>query len=869
MSIKFPLMLSCGHSAESMCSCSTPTSYQHNPDSPIDIAMREYNGRWREVLEGYGAQLPSGRKHGPCPICGGKDRFRFDDKNGRGTFFCSHCGSHGGLKLLSMFLGKSTIETAKELVGDTERSSPQAKVKHVDYDKIRAMNIEQAKKNAASLMAIAVKAGHQYMDNKGLAGEWMVNGEMMISGATGERIPAGGLLLVPAYKNGELVNVQKINEEGKKRPISGGDMQGVYNKIDGHTKLIGIVEGYATGVTVNKLTGATVYCGFQTGNLAAVGRYVREQHQSERIVFFADNDEHGAGEKYANEAAAPISALVALPSEIGDWDDYRQKHGDEATKQAMREAISKDAGVAVKQAQAESATKPKPTETPKPKKQDPNLPTGICFDGMDIDEPPGLAGDIVDYIRNGAARVLYGGAYPSMALQCMAMAASGMQGLKGVKLSLITLTLGVSAGGKEHPQRVVKDLLDANGKTIYGDIRSDKDVIRSAIYDNGHCFYVVDEAQKILADSSNQSKHMTNVVSTLMELSTTSCYKLSQLHRDEFITQIEASKSRIEKVVDAKQKDLDTKNPDHEQGQIKAIEHDIEKLKKKLVEMDRRIETAQTGVRNPSLHLLAYSTPQKLAAIVDEDSIESGFLGRALICDCGVERGESMIDLGSFDDCTGVARGLDPDFEHLKVQIGLICQLAHDVSGDDVNEAFSGQGFKYAPTKDAIQDLQAIASHYDQYQYRNHPRVGAIYARLLERVLSLSSVMALGNIQQGVAVVERDYVRYALMLMLNSIEHLISNLKVNEGKTERTIEAKLEAVMEAIIKRISVRKNDAQEGWRYKSQIKDYLKRQKYYQPIQEECKKEGQDAFENALAMIGSKLEKSPCGKKIRLRRG
>ena len=24
-------------------------------------------------------------RHGPCPICGGKDRFRFDDKGGRGT----------------------------------------------------------------------------------------------------------------------------------------------------------------------------------------------------------------------------------------------------------------------------------------------------------------------------------------------------------------------------------------------------------------------------------------------------------------------------------------------------------------------------------------------------------------------------------------------------------------------------------------------------------------------------------------------------------------------------------------------------------------------------------------------------------------
>ena len=114
-----------------------------------------------------------------------------------------------------------------------------------------------------------------------------------------------------------------------------------------------------------------------------------------------------------------------------------------------------------------------------PKESD--LPPGIDFDGMDIDSPPGLAGRIVEYIREGANRQLSGGAYSAMALQCMAMAAAGLPGLGGTKLSLITLTLGMSAAGKEWPQRVVKNLLDAHGKTVYGDIRSDKDVIRSAI----------------------------------------------------------------------------------------------------------------------------------------------------------------------------------------------------------------------------------------------------------------------------------------------------------------------------------------------------------------------------------------------------
>ena len=33
---------------------------------------------------------------GPCPTCGGKDRFRFDDEDGRGTWFCNQCTPQAG-----------------------------------------------------------------------------------------------------------------------------------------------------------------------------------------------------------------------------------------------------------------------------------------------------------------------------------------------------------------------------------------------------------------------------------------------------------------------------------------------------------------------------------------------------------------------------------------------------------------------------------------------------------------------------------------------------------------------------------------------------------------------------------------------------
>ncbi len=55
------------------------------------------NGNWKHILSSIG--IPTGclkDQHQPCPMCGGKDRFRFDDKQGQGTYFCNQCGSGDG-----------------------------------------------------------------------------------------------------------------------------------------------------------------------------------------------------------------------------------------------------------------------------------------------------------------------------------------------------------------------------------------------------------------------------------------------------------------------------------------------------------------------------------------------------------------------------------------------------------------------------------------------------------------------------------------------------------------------------------------------------------------------------------------------------
>jgi putative DNA primase/helicase len=55
--------------------------------------------RWREILPQLGVETRYlTNKHGPCPICRkGRDRFRFDDRDGSGSYICSQCGAGSGI----------------------------------------------------------------------------------------------------------------------------------------------------------------------------------------------------------------------------------------------------------------------------------------------------------------------------------------------------------------------------------------------------------------------------------------------------------------------------------------------------------------------------------------------------------------------------------------------------------------------------------------------------------------------------------------------------------------------------------------------------------------------------------------------------
>ncbi|MDT8955239.1 DUF927 domain-containing protein [Aeromonas caviae] len=309
-------------------------------------------GHWPELLAAVGIDTPSRGKHGPCPACGGKDRFRLDDKEGRGTWICNQCGNGDGLDLLVRVTGKSTKEAAEllaPLVGlsaggldpaERERIQRQQQAK-ADQDRKRSEQQRQkAARRAADIMADTGQGESPYLERKGFGSHLSaVNRTLIREG--GENFHAGSLVVALTDEGGALVNVQLIRADGSKRYLAGGQKAGAYHRIEGG-ELVAICEGYATGLSVHLAIGATVYCAMDCGNLAAVAQIARRQHPKARILLCGDNDEGtqgNPGKLKAEQAAVAIGGLVALPPEFsGDWNDYEQAHGLTKTQEAIMSA---------------------------------------------------------------------------------------------------------------------------------------------------------------------------------------------------------------------------------------------------------------------------------------------------------------------------------------------------------------------------------------------------------------------------------------------------------------------------------------------------------------------------------------------------
>ncbi|EPD6699892.1 primase-helicase zinc-binding domain-containing protein [Cronobacter dublinensis] len=307
----------------------------------VTETVKQACGHWPRILPALGVKVIKNR-HQACPVCGGSDRFRFDDKEGRGTWFCNQCGAGDGLRLVEKALGVTVSEAAirvNAVTGNLPLVAPEV---------IATANAEteasrrEAAALAADIMAkVRLSSGNAYLSRKGLADRECLTLTTMHK--TGGVTYRAGDVAVPLYDDtGALVNLQLINAEGLKRTLKGGAVKGACHTIEGKKqagKRLWIAEGYATALTVHHLTGETVMVALSSVNLLSLASLARQQHPAYEIVIAADHDLNSVGQTSAAAAAEACEGMVALPPVFGDWNDAFVQHGEEATRQAIYDAI--------------------------------------------------------------------------------------------------------------------------------------------------------------------------------------------------------------------------------------------------------------------------------------------------------------------------------------------------------------------------------------------------------------------------------------------------------------------------------------------------------------------------------------------------
>ncbi len=325
-------------------------------------------GKWPYVLAGLSIDVPdSSRRHAPCPACGGKDRFRFDD-NGRGSFICNQCGAGDGLDLIKKVNNCDTTEAAQlaaDVLGidyretETDRKAASQRRGKLEADRQRheqerqkkaAEDAEQRRATFSRLYAgmrqRAIQGEAEYLQSKGLTG---FNYPLM---------PDGSLLLELVDETGAVTAAQTITPQGEKRLLTGSAKRGAYHAVNApeSPQSVLIAEGLATALSVHLMRpDALAVAAIDAGNLPPVAEVMRRKYPQAQIIIAADNDHHQNGEantgrEAAEKAALSVAGWVALPPTDykADWNDHHQQNGLKAATAAFSDSLYQIQGEAVK-----------------------------------------------------------------------------------------------------------------------------------------------------------------------------------------------------------------------------------------------------------------------------------------------------------------------------------------------------------------------------------------------------------------------------------------------------------------------------------------------------------------------------------------
>jgi putative DNA primase/helicase len=296
-------------------------------------------GRWVGILAHFGIDAALlGNKHGPCPLCQGKTRFRFDDKEGNGTWICNQCGAGTGMSLLMQFKGWDFKTAAKEVdaiigavpqvVTEVERRDPLIRLRKVasglrSMGGINPVRLYLKSRGLSPTSEIKFHPGIEHWDNdhKRHVFPAMV---CLLESPTGKALSYHVTALTPSGAKANVDPVKKILPAVD--PLPGAAIR--LTKIYDH---IAIAEGIETALAV--MAKYKIPC-WAASNAPLLEKFIPPEGIRE-VSIFGDNDRNFTGQKaaytLANRLAKTMRVSVHIPTVAGS--DFADAEDDMPTDQ--------------------------------------------------------------------------------------------------------------------------------------------------------------------------------------------------------------------------------------------------------------------------------------------------------------------------------------------------------------------------------------------------------------------------------------------------------------------------------------------------------------------------------------------------------
>ena len=277
-------------------------------------------GKWVQILSENG--IPVSKKHGPCPMCGGKDRFRYSDIQGEGDWICNQCGSGNGFQLLQRVHGwdnKTTMRKIEETLRIPMTPREQLRKKDPkpalialwkrrqpwrDVPQVRDYLLQRTPLQSEALYAIPDL-------------EYWEHGKV-------RRYPGMIALVTNAEGKGITIHrtyIADVTSRKKCMPPT-EHMAGSSIRLMDFDDTLGVAEGIETALCACDMFNTPVWSVVST-----FGMETWEPPESaKKIIIFGDNDQNYAGQKsayiLANRLAAHREVQIEIPAYKGqDWAD--------------------------------------------------------------------------------------------------------------------------------------------------------------------------------------------------------------------------------------------------------------------------------------------------------------------------------------------------------------------------------------------------------------------------------------------------------------------------------------------------------------------------------------------------------------------